>query len=268
MPYRDETDGLRARVAELEAELDQARDELDALRQGRGVVGRSNWLLGGPTELRVERTAAGALDDDKVERVVIGLRERFGDLGRLDRVGRSVAWSTMGARRRLVQVVLEDGGATARVRVEEPLRGVAGGLFGGIIGGGGGGTLWLIVSLANEHLGGELVPVAVVVWLLMLYLLVRAAYGRVARRRSRDLAAVADWIVETLGQASVDSAPLVSAATRESAARVRVGTSTDEAPSPTDRAALEAAAAAEAAEATEALEDEAAVPETDGRLVR
>ncbi|HJL17679.1 MAG TPA: hypothetical protein RMH99_18590 [Sandaracinaceae bacterium LLY-WYZ-13_1] len=187
MGYRDEREALRQRVAELETELAEAKGELGD-RPGGAVP--AHPLLGGPTRIVHERALPTALDEETVARLVAALRRELGEVGRLERVGRSVAWSTSGRSGRLVELTLEPDGDGTRLRLVEPLRGLAGGLFGGVLGGvGGGGVMIPMIPLFFQEplwLLGTLPA-----WLGGVYYGTRALYARVTRQRHEELGRLA-----------------------------------------------------------------------------
>ncbi|MBW2454366.1 MAG: hypothetical protein JRI68_07640 [Deltaproteobacteria bacterium] len=194
MGYRDEAEALRAANATLTAELDEMRARLLELeRRDRTGVGRYHVLLGGPTRLVSETELDGELSEEGHEMLVATLRRELGEIGRTERIGNTLAWSTTGRSGRFVEVTCESRKGGTHLRIEEPLRNLLGGLFGGGIGGGGGGGMAFIVPLSLRFPG--LLPFLLVGWILLLYLVMRAIFGRIARKRSHQLEA----LMERLG---------------------------------------------------------------------
>ncbi|MCA9613131.1 MAG: hypothetical protein H6723_10865 [Sandaracinus sp.] len=196
MGYRDEEGALRARVAHLEGELDEAHAEIERLRGASpDAFGEPNALLGGPTELGFEREVDRELDDETLEELVGILRHELGDVGRLDRLGGTLTWVTsrdpnQGGRR--VEVTIERRRGRTRVAVRERLGQVAGGLFGGIVGGVGGGGLGGVIPAAI--FGGVapvLIPVLALGWVGGTWAAVRLGYRALTRRRAREHARIA-----------------------------------------------------------------------------
>jgi hypothetical protein len=196
MAYREETEGLRARVSELEQELAEAHAKISALegrRNARGGIGRA--LLGGPIALAHEIELDGELPLSAHEEIVDVLRERFGALGEIKTVGRTLAWTSAApATNRFAEITISMRGGKTRVRASERLGNLAGGLYGGIVGGAGGGGMGLIVPLAITLGIAALVPLMTVAWLLLVYGVVRIAYARVTARRDAELASVVESI--------------------------------------------------------------------------
>ena len=196
MAYREETEGLRARVSELEQELAEAHAKISAL-EGRRTARGGIWpaLLGGPIGLVHEIELDGELPGSAHEEIVDVLRERFGALGEIKTVGRMLAWTSAApATNRFAEVTISVRAGKTRIRASERLGNLAGGLYGGIVGGAGGGGMGLIVPLAMTLGMAALVPLITVAWLLLVYAVVRIAYARVAARRNAQLASVVDSI--------------------------------------------------------------------------
>jgi hypothetical protein len=196
MAYREETEGLRARVSELEQELAEAQAKISAL-EGRRTAARGigQTLLGGPLALAHEIEIDGELPVSAHEEIVDVLRERFGALGQITTVGRTLAWTSAApGSTRFAEVTISVRGAKTRIRASERLGNLAGGLYGGIVGGAGGGGMGLIVPLALTAGIAALIPLITVAWLSLVYAVVRIAYGRVAARRDAELASAVDSI--------------------------------------------------------------------------
>lgn len=196
MGYRDETDGLRARVAELEQELGDARARIRQLERGPapgGGIGR--LLLGGPSTLVHEIEIDGEVPEPAHEEMVEALRERFGMVGQTTRVGRTLAWTTLGApTQRFVEISVSARKGRTLIRARERLSNQAGGLFGGVVGGAGLGGLGLIVPVAVALGARAVVPFIAAVWVLGIYAAVRAGFGGLARRRDAELRAAVDTL--------------------------------------------------------------------------
>jgi hypothetical protein len=138
-----------------------------------------------------------------LEDLVVDLRSRFGNAGRIERLGRTVSWTShsdpRSGRNVTVHFTRRNGGT--RVRIEESLGRVAGGLFGGVVGGAGGAgsanlLVWSVLS-ANV-----LFAVAAVGWLSLVYFIVRAAYATWSQKRVDDLERLATNIEERVNAAS------------------------------------------------------------------
>lgn len=198
MTYREETDGLRARVSELEKELEEAHAKISALegrRPAQGGIGAA--LLGGPVSLAHEVEIDGELPVSAHEEIVDVLRERFGAVGQIATVGRTLAWTSAApATNRFAEITVSVRGGKTRIRATERLGNLAGGLYGGILGGAGGGGMGLIVPLALSLGIAALVPLIIVVWLLLVYAVVRVSYGRLTARRDAELASAVELLAE------------------------------------------------------------------------
>jgi hypothetical protein len=202
--YRDDREQLIARNEALDAELGAAREEIARLRGG-GV--RFNRWLGGPTRIEIEREVAGELQESAIEDVVVDLRSRFGVPGRIERLGHTVSWYTDptprgGGRRVAVHFTVRDG--ETRLRVEESIAQLAGGLFGGIVGGAGGaGSINLLVW--GFITGNVLLLLGAVGWLALVYFIVRAAYAAVSQKRARELEGFGAEIEDRLRRAVAEN---------------------------------------------------------------
>jgi hypothetical protein len=183
MTYRDDRDAAGARADQLEKELEAARDEIARLR---GEKTASNAWLGGPSRIQIERTIEGEISEAALEPLIERLRARSGHMGRIERLGSTIAWSTDADPRRgtnfHVRFTIKDG--VTIVRIEENLRRVAGGIFGGIIGGAGGaGAINAFVWAGIT--GSPLLAAAGAGWLALVYGITRTSYGAYARSRVR-----------------------------------------------------------------------------------
>jgi hypothetical protein len=112
----------------------------------------SAWV-GAPTRLVFERVVDGEIPVDDFEPLINEIRRTFGDNGVPSVLGRTLAWTSsyQGGRRRqggrMINVNVVSRGGVTTIRVEEELRILAGGLFGGLVGGGGGGTTGVSIAI-------------------------------------------------------------------------------------------------------------------------
>lgn len=197
MAYRDEEQHLRARVADLEEELAAAQQRIRLLEQpsaseSRGIGER---LAGGKVRIVHEEELVGELPPEAHEEIIEVLRRRYNVLGQASSVGKSLAWSNVqpqGARAVEVSVSVRNGKTT--VRGVERLGNLAGGLFGGIVGGVGGGGMALVVPLVLALRFPGALPVAIVLWIALVYAVVRAAFARLVQGRDRELRAALDEV--------------------------------------------------------------------------
>lgn len=235
MAYRDEEQHLRARVADLEEELAAAHQRIRVLEQpsaseSRGIGER---LAGGKVRIVHEQELVGELPPEAHEEIIEVLRRRYNVLGQASSVGKSLAWSNVqpqGARAVEVSVSVRNGKTT--VRGVERLGNLAGALFGGIVGGVGGGGMAAVIPLAMALGSLAAIPLLIVLWVTLIYAIVRFAFSRVAAVRERELRAAID---EVTGVARSNLRP----ATPEKV-RVADGEARDEAETPDDAEGVEA----------------------------
>jgi hypothetical protein len=120
------------------------------------TVNRPSIWAGAPTRLVFERVVDGEISPEAFETLVDEIRRSLNDNGMPSVLGRSLAWTSSyrGGRRRSVgrqiDVNIVPRGGVTTIRVEEELRNLAGGLFGGLVGGGGGGTTGLSIAHGME----------------------------------------------------------------------------------------------------------------------
>ncbi len=161
---------------------------------------RSSWFLGGPSALHLEASADVSLtveDQQSVSGQAVDLAtEHLGEFGSTEQSGGGFRWTTdardvaahnnnLTARR--IRVSISPRGPLTKIQVEERFSPLVGGLFGGIWGGVVGGTVAL--PLLPVVLGGLpwLVPVVVLGWMGLGYMLVRRFYARTVARRRQQL---------------------------------------------------------------------------------
>jgi hypothetical protein len=205
--YRDDRDALRAEKAALEAELSAARKEIERLRAGPESTAPStpppaphaptNAWLGGPLRVALVRELDGTVDEALLEELVVELRTRFKNPGRIERLGNTNTWAHISDSRsgRALSVHFTEKNGRTQLRIEESLTRTAGGLFGGIVGGAGGsGAVNLVIwAIFNSS---ALFAVAAVGWLAFVYFLVRAGYTAWSQKRVDELEELAAHIEE------------------------------------------------------------------------
>ncbi len=159
-------------------------------------------LLGGPRRLAVTRTLEGevppAAAAELDEAVVGAARAALDELGRFERLGRTLTWTTLGARselKRAVTVTVSSRDGQTLVDVREDLVHLAGGLYGGLgggVGGGGQGLAWGAVLGVTGSVG---LATATAIFMVVFALgLARVLFARAARRRRVELRALADTL--------------------------------------------------------------------------
>ena len=220
MSYRDDSDALRAKLALKEEELADAQAKLAAL-QGPGSKQKSNAFLGAPTKLIDERSFEGTLSDKRLEAIIRVLRERSDNLGRMERLGDTVSWTSTpqgNAAHQPLEVIIERRGDRTHVSIRERLGQYAGGIFGGLVGGLGGGAMPGVIALT---LGLDLSPIAIpmvaLAWFGAVYLGARGIYKSVATRHAKKNAGTLVAIAEIMQSGPRVRAPEASAAASEEA---------------------------------------------------
>lgn len=157
-------------------------------------------ILGAPRRLVFACTIPGEVGPDAadLDEAVVGIaRRRIGEPGHFERVGRTLAWGTLGPRHghRAVTVTVAPRDGQTVVEVQEDLGQLIGGLFGGIgggLGGGGQGIAWGVVFTMTRSIG---LTVATAIGIVVLSIaLVRAIYMGVARSRRAALETFAEAI--------------------------------------------------------------------------
>lgn len=197
MAYREENQHLRARVDELEDELATAKQRIRVLEQptATGPKGLGERLAGGKVRIVHEEELPGELPPEAHEEIVEALRRRYNTLGQASSVGKSLAWSNVqpqGTRAVEVSVSVRHGKTV--VRGVERLGNLAGALFGGIVGGVGGGGMALVIPVAMALESVAAIPLLIVLWVSMIYAIVRFAFSRVSVARERELRAAVDEV--------------------------------------------------------------------------
>ena len=158
----------------------------------------SGGTLGAPLLLVHERVVPGALGRGAWDDAVTEISRRLGVAGRVEATERQFAWSDPHGRAVRVSIVAR--GDRSLIRVEERMSGAAGGLFLGMalpvtLGGLG---FILPICIAVLH-APVLIPVALVAWAALAFLLARTIFKTVAGQRDRELRALADGLAEVCG---------------------------------------------------------------------
>lgn len=210
MGYRDETETLRARVAELEGELEDARDTIGRLTgqasapQTRASEERGR-IAGGPTHVRYERELDLELTDEGLEAIAEVIRARFGGVT-VSQVGRSLTAPGFSLTQKdsmtQISMVGDFRGATAGVL---SLAGL-GGAFGAMS------SLAIFHDFVMRLPESALLPH--LLWLTpliggMLLLLTRRRFGRLLDKRATDTRAAFEAVVELAKRHRVRERPKV-----------------------------------------------------------
>ena len=93
-------------------------------------------------------------------------------------------------------------GGQTRIRVEEKIGALAGGLFGGIMGGGGGGGGMAIFGSLSAFVGPPVAVLGLIAWLGGMYGLSRTIFTGVASKRGHELRGLADRLAELVKDVS------------------------------------------------------------------
>jgi len=147
------------------------------------------YFIGSPTRIEYELFVDGEMPERDYDLLVEVLRETTGESGEITTIGRAFSWQSDPRRGNLHVSVLPRGGKT-RIRVSETLRASATGLFGGITGALGGGSLpiWLGLGLKVGDLGA-----GVLLWggtMALTYLAARGLFARHSRVHSKSTKAL------------------------------------------------------------------------------
>jgi hypothetical protein len=159
------------------------------------ATSRAPWTFAGaPGRVSVERSVPGTVSPASHGRLAKVMRGAIGELGNAQMIGDSLSWSASTPGGRSVYAVVEpEASGRVTIRVEENLRNLRGGIYGGIMGGGGGGGFSLVAALMSA-VAPQLIPVALVAWILAMYALARGIYGNRFRAREAELRGLADEI--------------------------------------------------------------------------
>ncbi|MGH7624754.1 MAG: serine/threonine-protein kinase [Gemmatimonadaceae bacterium] len=153
----------------------------------------ARMFLGAATRIVYEVRVDGEARPDTYDRLVEIIQRGMADAGHASTLGRSLAWSSSQGQRRLYLSIVPRDGATT-IRAEESLASIAGGMFGGILGGGGGGIgVPMVAALASNHVLPVVGVAGVAVAIFgTVYGIARTAFTLTARRKQRTLTTVVD----------------------------------------------------------------------------
>jgi hypothetical protein len=175
-----------------------AREVLPALGpRPLPAAGRfTNWFTGAPGRIVVERMVKGEVDDSDYVTIVDEARMRFGNVGQASTLGRSLAWRSVippGQVGRNVYLTVTPTRGVTRIRVEENLSSIAGGLFGGIFAGGGSAGVGIGMGVGMGALHSPFAAAGIITLAAVgTYSLARNLFGRSHRKRTAELEELAD----------------------------------------------------------------------------
>ncbi|MBM4186536.1 MAG: serine/threonine protein kinase [Gemmatimonadetes bacterium] len=165
-----------------------------------------NKFLGTPTRIVIERLVDGEVDDREFAAIVDEVRTVVGNVGQASTLGRSLSWTSgvgPGQIQRAVSLSVTPVSGRTRIRLEENIGQVAGGLFGGLMGGIGGPSIAASIGLAVAALQTPLlIPVFIGTAVAGAWGLARVLLRRTAAKRRAELERLADrleaHIIETV----------------------------------------------------------------------
>lgn len=186
-------------VRSAASELELRRDAIPVAPTGTPPA--AHPIAGGPIRLFYERVVPAELAEQDFVAVVEEIRRFVGNAGQVGQLGRSFTWHIgpgTSLQRDLEVSVTVRGGVT-RIMVQEHLKHLLGAVYGPIAGGMGGAGFGLLGGIIAGALNNPLAAaVAAPVWLLVTYGTGRFIYGRMSRKRSRELERLADRVAEVV----------------------------------------------------------------------
>ncbi len=163
----------------------------------------NNWVAG-PTELLFERIVEGELPESEYATLVEEIRRAIRNPGHVSQFGRSFSWMVARgpAIRRDLEIAVSVSRGQTRITIQESLNQLIGAVFGGIGGGMGGGGIGPIigVGVGAFHLVGPAVVAIIPAWLGLTYLTARTVYGRITKKRARELEDLANRLAALAGE--------------------------------------------------------------------
>jgi len=161
-----------------------------------GVAPDSTPFLGAPVRLEFERTVEGEVPESAYVILMEEIQQTLGPAGVVNTLGRSFAWHSTNVQRQVSVTITPRQGRT-RIRIEERLHNLAGGLFGGVVGGMGGAGISVAIGVGMSSFNAPLVATVLsAAMLLGAYGIARTVFRGVSGRRSRDLRRLADVLAE------------------------------------------------------------------------
>jgi hypothetical protein len=195
-----ELEEIAAEAGISPAHMRQAAAELESRAAAEGDW---TWATGEPVTLVRERFVSGELPADAFESLVMEIQRSAGLHGQPSLMGRTLTWQAdTPSRDRSLQVMIASRDGRTRIRVEERLHQLAGGLFGGMMGGVGGGLgVGVGVGVGLNVLGSALFAVAAPLGVVGLsFLAARGIFSGISRRRQRALDALMTRLVAEVEQ--------------------------------------------------------------------
>jgi len=165
---------------------------------------QSNWFLGSPNRIVVERIVDGEVEEQEYPTIVDEVRMTVGNVGQSSTLGRSLSWRTVGSGGQVVRGVslgVTPANGRTRIRLEESLTQIAGGLFGGLMGGVGGTSIPLSMVIAVKALALPiLIPVFIALGIGGSWGLARQIFKHTRKKRIEELERLADRLADYVTQ--------------------------------------------------------------------
>jgi hypothetical protein len=217
--------GIEALAAEVGISPDSVKKAARSISTPSTPAARPqsrNWsrVLGAPSRLIFEREIDGEVPDAEFPVLVEEIRRILQQVGQVSQLGRTFSWtvtSTMGARRRDVEVSVSVRGGKTRIMVRENLGPLIGAVFGGIGGGMGGGGMGPIIGITVGALGLPPAAIAGIIplWLATTYGIARTAYRSSVRKREEEFGYLVDRLAALAEELAVTPAAINPAGSRK-----------------------------------------------------
>ncbi len=192
--------GVERRLAPTEPQAGAGRLSPIEGSEERHVERRG--LAGGATRLVLERSFLGEATIEDAAWLQATVRRTVKLKGRVSLEGRALVWRPVdenGCRPGSLVVSLTAERGRSKLRLESNLRGLAGGLFGGILPGvGAGGVGALFVALSGLGVPTGALTLVVTAYFTALFLLTRWLFGRISRQREEQLERLLERLTQGL----------------------------------------------------------------------
>lgn len=233
MGYRDETAGLKARVAELETELAEAKAAISRLK-GEGAPAKldddqKNWFLGEHSRFHLEEELDFEVSEEAFEALAAHFRRRWlsrgAQGGQISQVGRTLTITTPA---QVLTVTRSNATSKSKVSLTANLQGIVVvqavaalcvGLFGSIP---------FIPLLKHGHVSPAWLLLIMPAMILSVYGATRALFGRWARSARKTLSGDFEAAIELTTEHSPQNVEVAPARVRVEEAVAEEGLETDE----------------------------------------
>ena len=207
MGYRDETETLRRRVAELEGELGDARETIGRLTgleraPETGSTEKKSAILGAPKYVKLERELDLEVTEEGLEAIADLLRRRPDGGTAVSQVGRTLTAAGFSLSQRDGMTQISMTGDYQTVPFASVIGSVIGGGFAGLVTFG----IWhdFIARIAEAN-----VLWIAPIFMVMFFMFFRAQLARSVKRRATELQATFEAAVELCKRHRVREAPRV-----------------------------------------------------------